>query len=645
MAYKWLVLDDFTGGRNATDDPLSLAENQVVQMRNMDTFRVSLARKKPGATAPAIGSAFTAKISSLIAHQPDNNPANAELWGVDDAATPIFGRMAGAATFASQTLTDNLTPATDAVRVRGTSYGGKLFLTYNSAVDRLHCYDPNLASPRVRRVGLGTPAAPTVADTGAGTYTATARYYRVRYRIKHGSIIDAQSEASASVAFTPSGSGTHARVTKPASISEQETHWVLEASADNVTFYEVPSAETAVGTTTFDDNTTVSNYSAGVLSPVAGAYTVPISFKYIIAAFNRILGMGSWESGGFQSSVYYTPAKGTSDKADDERIPNTTSVRNRLDLDEGTGGDGTGFAGPIYEAVYVFKYNQIRKISPTGGTSPVWDVIELSTTKGAIEQECIAVGEDANGRPCIYFMDSQVGPMIVGPVPPTEIGQGIRDLWDTVNLAATTKVGQVLDYPKSGQVWFWFATGANTEPNVLAKYTKASGAWSVDDTGGTLRLARAAVLFSRTPGAAMSRDRVPYTAFQSSNNVLHRADTTDLDDAGTTYQALVKTRPIHLPNFKPFRVTTPYIVAKAADGVTLTVIADKNFGQETQSATISLTLLAHEGSATRVVRMVEGIDLSGCTSLQLQIGDAAAIANSWQIERIYLPIDPEDGLP
>lgn len=638
--YQWVSIGDFRGGRDATNAPISLGETQVVEMRNGNTYRTPLFRKRGGAAAPAIGSAFTGVISSLIAHFPDNNAANAELWGVDDAATPIFGRMAGATTFSAVTLTDNLTPATDGVRVRGASYNGKLFLGYNSAVDRLHVWDPTLASPTVRRVGLATPAAPTVADTGAGSYAATQRYYRVRYRIKNGTVIVAQSEPSASTSFTPSGTGTAARNTKPATISESETHWVVEASLDNTTFYEL--SELAVGTTAYDDSAVPANYTTNALSPVVSAYIAPFSCKYLVAAFNRLLMMGAWEANQPQSSVWYTPARGTSDRGDDERVPNTTQVRNRLDLDEGTGGDGTGFAGPIYGAVFVFKYSQIRKILPTGGSAPVFQVIDLSLTRGAIEQECISVGEDAQGRPAIYFLDAQVGPMVVGPTPPIEIGGGVRDQWDTVNLGATTKVGWVQDYPARGEVWFAWATGTNNTPNVIAVYTKATGGWAVFDTGGRIRTGRAVALFARVFGASMSRDKVPYIADNAIVNTLLRADTTDTADGTTTFQAIVKTRPYSWNNGKPLRATTPYILALAAAGVTLRVTADLDFGRETRAGTVSL---AATGGETWVFRRVEGLDLAGGTFVQFEIGDAAAISNVWQIARIYIPILQEDAGP
>ncbi len=203
----------------------------------------------------------------------------------------------------------------------------------------------------------------------------------------------------------------------------------------------------------------------------------------------------------------------------------------------------------------------------------------------------------------------------------------------------------VVDYPAKGQVWFWFCTGAANEPNVLAKYTKLTGAWEVEDTGGHVRLARAAVNFPRTLGASMSRDRVPYVSYQGTANKLLRCDTTDTDEDGTAYQALVKSRPYALNNGQPFRVTCPMILAKVASGVTLTITADADFGRVTQSSTIDLTANADEGSATRVWRKAEGIDLECEAFIQLQIGDSAAVANTWQIERIVMPVLSMDAQP
>ena len=113
--------------------------------------------------------------------------------------------------------------STESYKIVGAPLNGKRFFAYDSAVDRLHVWDPGLSSPRVRRAGLqGVSTAPTVANTGASTYAAVLRYYRVRFLQITNSRIVRRSEPSSSVSFTPSGAGTHARVTRPTAPGEQD---------------------------------------------------------------------------------------------------------------------------------------------------------------------------------------------------------------------------------------------------------------------------------------------------------------------------------------------------------------------------------------------------------------------------------------
>lgn len=645
--YKWIEISDFTGGRNAVDDPFSLAKNQVVQMRNGDTYRTHLFRKKPGAIGPAIGSAFTGVISSLVAHYPAADIGAAELWGMDDAATPIIGRMAAASTFTAPTLTDN--PSSGAgPSMRGASYRGRLHLAYKSAQDRTHIYDPTLSAPRVRRQGLRAPGAPaSVVSSGAGVGGAEPRMYRCRFRIKSGTEIVAESEPGTASASYSNGGGFVPTISPPATINENETHFFVEAShvvggvSDGV-WYELAGSETAVAGT-YTDNYRYDGgspaWNTNVVAQSAGTFTTFPSVKYLLQAFSRMVGIGSHTASNPQSRLWCSPVFGELNRGDAERYVSTTSRTDYQDIFEGTGGDARGLVGPMYGSIYIFKYFEIHKATPTGVEAPIFDIVTISLTRGALEQECIVLGEDEKGRQAIFFLDSNVGPMMLVAGAPVPIGDhGVRDLWDTVNLAATAAVGWVRDYPKLGQVWFAWATGSSNDPTVIAKYTKATGGWSVDDTGGKVRLGRCSVMFARTPGATMSRDRVPYVGYSAANNKLLRCDTTDLDDDGTTYQAVVKTRALALNGGKLFRTTSPWIVAKPANGVTLTVTVDCDNGRITQAGTISLTPTADEAGSDRIWRRVEGIDAAECHAVQMQIADANAIANSWTIERMYVPV-------
>lgn len=656
-AYTWIEVSGFRGGQNATDDPMDLDEEQVRQARNGDWHRTSGFRKRLGAATPSIGSAFSGVIRQLLSHLPGNDPALAELFGIDDATPEVMARMAGASTFTAVTLEDAIDSAP--ADIHGASFENQFFLTFDSDEDRLHVWDPDLTSPKVRRVGLATPTVPTVADTGSGSYANTGRFYRTRTRIKNGSVVKAQSEPSAStVVFNPSGSGTHARVTHVTTTDDGDvTHWVLEASDDDVTFYEVPSGETVIGTLTFDDSTVVSAYSNGVISAVVGAFIPPKSWKYIRPAFNRLFGIGNWESGQPQSRLWFTTAKGASDpvRGDAERVPRTDNLKNERDLDEGTGGDATGFAGPLNGSLFVFKERQIWKIVPTGVPGNPLDIIDLTKVRGAIGQDAICEGLDADGRSVVYFVDAQVGPSILGASGPRAISRGIRDLWDgpnaTVNLKATIRVAQCLYNPNrgnSGQVLFWWATGSANQPDLGCIFDIEGQGWSVMDTGGEVRFASCAVMFAKTLGATMSRDLVPYVSHSAANNEILRMNTTDTSDDGTTFQAVLKTKPFLFNDGNIVSLSTPVLMAEAASGVTLRLRCILDFGRVTKTSTADLTLTSEEsaGGATHVFRKFSDLEVGEqARAVEFEIGDTSAVANAWNISRIFVPIRKEQAGP
>ena len=194
----------------------------------------------------------------------NNDITTPEMWA--------FGAIAGSSILMAHrvsgvwsAVTPDDTPtntAPDVYNYTAQTLNAKHFFFYRSAQDRLHVWDGTF----LRRTGLAQPAAPSVANSvPAGSY-ATTRYFRVRYTEMSGATVKRRSEHSATTTFTPSGANDGAVITKPAAISEHETHWEVEASTDNSNFYRI--AQVAVGTTTYTDNTAFATgyASEGVLS-------------------------------------------------------------------------------------------------------------------------------------------------------------------------------------------------------------------------------------------------------------------------------------------------------------------------------------------------------------------------------------------
>src|SRR3990167_4162445 len=359
-----IVFTGMRGRDGSTTSVIEIQKHKFLQAVNVDGYRAAFARKRGGSDAvfaSTTSEAFTGVLSTLLSHIPGADPTARELWGIDDAATPVVQRLTGGTAWASPTLKDNI--ATKPWEVSAASFNGKMFVAYDSAVDRLHVWDTST----VRRVGLATPAAASVANTGSGSYAATLRYYKLVWAELSGSTILRRSELSASVSFTPSGSGTAARVTQPTAAGEGETHWILYGSSDDTVYEKLSTI--AIGTTTYDDSTNPSAYD-GDAPPRAGTHTNWTSVKYLLSTGNQLLGAGSWESGGKNNRVWYSAFIGQTGEGDDECVPQTSDISNYVDLDENDGGYITGLGGPLDGRPLVFKRNQVHRLGAPGGDKP-----------------------------------------------------------------------------------------------------------------------------------------------------------------------------------------------------------------------------------------------------------------------------------
>lgn len=648
-------ITDLRGGRNGIDNILDprFPFTQCVEALNVDFFSCPIGGKRGGADLVSLagGTAFSSGLKQIIRYVPGGDEGAAEMWGIDGAAPPIVKRLAGGAAWADVAITDAITGSIP--DINGVTFNGKLFLFYDSAVDRLHCWD----GTSFRRVGLQTPtAAATVANTGGGAYAAVLRYYRVRWLHVTGGVITRRSEPSASVSFTPSGAGTAARVTRPAAPGEGETHWELEGSTDNITFYQIfgfeqGGTQIAIATTTGDDSVVTSAYSIRALSAVLGTYTVPTSLKFGVTDGNRLVAVGSYE-GGLGSRVYWGPVLGSLNKGDDERIPSLTATVNYLDINEKDGGQATGIGGPVNGTIWLFKYRQIWRFTPTGDINVPYLARKISDVVGAINHKSIVLAEDALGNPAIYFWSAK-GPHRLGINGLEYLGRDIEDYSrgikgkenSKVNLSATTIPVHGKYYSDKSQVWWWVATGNSNTPNVkfildvkqavIVDRFGIRGGWAVH-TGLSCQ-AYASEMFSNTIGASMSRDLKPYVA-STTGSVLYRCDTSAKKDDQTLFQAYIKTRSLIKAEQLGGRFSVPetILAAKGSSGVIIQQTLLGDFEKFSQPSTVDLT--PQSGETDDVIRQFEDSMMSDVGVIQVQLGDSAAVETVWELDVLKVPI-------
>lgn len=656
MAIIPIYITDQRGGRNGIDSPVSpsFPMNQCTEALNVDFFDTPLGRKRGGAATIGItgGTAFSVGSWFLKRHVPAGDESAMELWGVD--GTGLTKRLAGGTAWANVTLKDAWTGGAY-YNINGVAFNGKLFLFGQTAVDRAHVWDGST----VRRVGLAAFAAgPTVANQGSGSYPNTARYYRARSIEVVGGVVIRRSEASASSAvFTPSASGLSARVTRPTAVGEGESHWEIEVSSDGVTFYILAGfaygTQIAIATTTYDDTTLSTAYSSLTLAFESGAYSLMASYRFGITDGNRLI-MAGQNSNGKTSRIFYTPVLGSTNEGDDERVPTLDSPVNYLDINEKDGGAVTGLGGPINGVDWAFKYRQTWRLTPTGDIDTPLIARKISNTIGCIGEKSIINGEDAAGNPCLYFWSAK-GPYRLGMNGLEYLGRDVEDYLRGLN--GKTAVNSLSSVPPHGvyhadinQVWWWVSTGNNNSPDLklildvkqatMSDQFGVRGGWSVHT--GLSAVAVCSSMFSNTIGASMTADLKPYVG--RIGPVISKCDTSDQTDEGTPFQSYITTRSL-LPIERlgeRVGVRETMLVAKAQSGVSIQQSIIKDFGVAANQT--DSVLLTAEGSESRVIRKFDGSMQADMGIIQIQLGDASAIAATWALDALMVPVDTEGEL-
>lgn len=642
---KVKVFTGLTGRDGSTSADIAIPDNRAREMENVDLYRSPFGRKRLGCVS-VLGETSDDEavgiISSLIRHVPGADETAAELWKV--SSTPLTERLAGGTAWTEPTFKDAI--ATRPQDVIGVSFNGYLILLYDSAEDRSHAWDGST----VRRLGVATPAAPSVANTGSGTYAATLRYYRVAYVELSGSTVIRRSLSSSATSFTPSGSGTHARITKPAAITEGETHWEIYVSVDGNLYFLLTTV--AVGTTTYDDNSDPFSAIDGTAIPLDGAHTAPLSHKYGLVDGNRLLFAGRWESATHSSRVWFTPRLGSGD-GDMERIPDTTEQENWVTLDERDGDFITGLGGPFEGMPIVFKYRHIWGLRPTGSLIAPYQPLIISKVVGSIRQQAVVMAEDENGRPAIYFL-SHKGPYRFGISGLQPLYEDVQDIWngeggyDGVNLDATTVTAFGLYHSDIHQIWWWIAEVGSNSPTRIIKFdtrlgepdedNHVRGGWTTA-TGG-IATARCATMFASTLGASMSRDLKPYIGSTSTATLL-RGDT-GLTDAGTEYAGSVTLPEQHLAGLSNYCRLQGAVVLGSAGPHTFNLRLQRDYGCEERTDTVSMA--AETGNQTRTQKAFEAAFQADAKSVGVRIGDVCPTGHTWSLDAIVLHYEDRQGL-
>lgn len=631
-----IVIDDLRGGLNDTDSLVSLLPGQCQIVDNVEFHCASRSDYSPLGTRRAGTSAITTPITAgndvvlLHRHLPSSDQTAAELWTIDiDGSLTATVRYKDTA-WNVATPVDTIVATSDrGYHIRALSLHGKLFLAFKSAQDRLHVRDAGSTS--IRRVGLAEPAAPSVANSApAGTYSGT-RYFRVRYTVQSGGVTLRRSEPSDVTTFNPSGAKDGAVITKPASISESETHWEVEASLDNILFYRI--ATVVVGTTTYTDTTAFSTGYAvsGSLSEDVGDYTPLHSAKFIVADDDRVIVGGSWDNDAMSSRVAWTPVLNDPGVGNDERSPVDTN--NFVDLDTREGGELTDLSRTVNGYIFAFKYDQIHQLTRTGLRTRAYTAHTLTKNRGAIEGSVVE-GLDHNGAPCLYFLDPRFGPCRIGEGGVQSCGRDIRNTWNSVNKGAVV-VSRSLFYQDSSQVHWWIATGASTTPDLLIVLHTAETrqmpngirrGWS--KFNGNRAAAISCCMFSDNIEAGTARSLTLKPLIGKIDGTIHMCDT-GTTDSGTAYNARIRSGPVKISPLQQFGLVAATTVAKAASGVTVVTKAIRDFGIETKTYDVLLTPAASEDP---VVVQQDNFNISECYAVQIEFSDQASPSGSWNIQ-------------
>ncbi len=650
-------------GRWGVNAPFSCPLDQCIEAENVEWWRSSFARKRQGSARISLagGTGFTGGIKWVYSWVPSDNQTIRELWGLDSAITPLFKRLVGGTAWANVTNSSgDAVTLVDNHLTNGCQFNGKLFIAYNSTVNRLHMYDPAVAA--IQRVGIANPvAAPSVADTGAGAYAATPRFYKIAFvEVLTGTIINARSNTSASVGFTPSGAGTAARITRPALPGEKETHWIVYGSSADADFVQI-SGLIAVGTLTYDDTVAPASY-IGTIAPDPAAFNPPPSVKYLVADKAQLVMGGAWEAttgtgiAPTPRRVWWTSPLGATDQGDDQRISLTATIKSYTDLDEAI----TAMSSPQEGTIFIWSYRSMWRMVATGVAVAPYMIYKVTGAKGCIEHKSVVAAEDENGDSCTYWWSPQGPCRVSNSGGMASLMEDINDIWDLINLGATM-VCHGLFHSDKHQVWWWVTTIGSTSPNMRVIFDTRLGravepgiirkGWATHTLG--VVDAWASAMHSDTLGVSNSYNLKPYASRNISQSIIKCDTGAQDDDVGTmiNFRSYITTRPYTpagLGNKSGINEDACLVAEQSTNPAPISMAIIRDFGfDEVAAGDVSLTHGGGgTGTPTRIFPRFDNSNIALADSVQFRIGDtmplladASPIA-TWNLDAMSIPNTP-----
>lgn len=629
------ILSSLRGGMNNTDPSIAIPEDQSVLAQNVEYVESMLGERRLGTTAISLPSFLSLRdrIPFLFRHLPSADETGAELWalGVTGTSAAHLGHKTTSWTEITISDTPTLT-GFGQYRWRAVTLHGKVHFAYVSNQDRLHVWD----GTTMRRSGLAEPAAPTAANSGSSGSLVGTRYYRVRYTEQVTSVTVRRSEPSDTLTFAPDGSHVSITITKPAGITEGETHWELEASEDDANYYVL--ATTLIATPTVVDTTAYSTgYSAGVLSEDIGDYALIPSARHLVVDGDRLVWGGHPTDAALASRVGWSPVFNASGVGNDERMETDTDPT--VDLDTYQHGPVTDISPPVLGGIWIGKTSAVYKMTRTDQRTQAYNFDLFTDALGVVEDSMVA-GVDATGQPCLYAIDPTQGPFRIGVGGIKRAGEDLRTTWKTLNVDATKVVLSGIYYPTKKQVVWCLATGDSDVPDtaIVLHVDKsrdfADGVrkgWTI--WTGTRAAALSMCLFSTNidDNAARNLNLVPFIGLEG-GGLLHRCDVGS-DDNGTAYVAKVITKPYAMTSIlHQFEVRAAAVLAKAVSGSSVDVTCIRDFGLE-DTITVKDVSFSPTITETSVIKALDDFKGAEMRVGQVQFSDVDSPAAQWSIDR------------